>query len=166
MKIKEVRKSMYKVRVEWQPAALERWLQTYSHKGIEIDSYDITIFPAETVNHSKTLRPAAKDKTGKYSVWFLDLQGGKTEYVITIACVIGKSRMKGARVVTTLLPHGPEKPRGGIVKTISTREVEITWEPPKGGFTKYLLSLDPNVASTIPPEIGNHDLQEGMMGSR
>ena len=86
----------------------------YSLKGIEIDSYDVTIFPAETVNHSKTLRPAAKDKSGKYSVWFLDLQGGKTEYVITIACVIGKSRMKGARVVTTLLPHGAEKPRGGM----------------------------------------------------
>ena len=74
--------------------------------------------------------------------------------------------IKGARVVTTLLPHGPEKPRGGIVKTLSTREVEITWEPPKGGFTKYLLSLDPNVSSTNPPDFGNQDLQQGVMGSR
>ena len=63
----------------------------FSLKGIEIDSYDITIFPAETVNHSKTLRPAAKDKSGKYSVWFLDLQGGKTEYVITIACAMARA---------------------------------------------------------------------------
>jgi hypothetical protein len=39
------------------------------------------------------------------------LQGGKTEYIVTIACVIGRSRMKGERIVTTLLPYGPEKPR-------------------------------------------------------
>jgi hypothetical protein len=37
--------------------------------------------------------------------------GGKTEYIVTIACVIGRSRMKGERVVTNLLPYGPEKPR-------------------------------------------------------
>ena len=82
--------------------------------------------------------------------------------IITIIIII----IKGARVVTTLLPHGPEKPRGGIVKTMSAREVEITWEPPKGGFTKYLLSLDPNVSSTNPPDFGNQDLQQGVMGSR
>ena len=39
------------------------------------------------------------------------ISGGKTEYIVTIACVIGKSRMKGARVVTNLLPYGAEKPR-------------------------------------------------------
>ena len=56
---------------------------------------------------------------------------------MTIACVIGKSRMKGARVVTTLLPHGPEKPRGGsICRAVTSTEVEIGWEPPRGAFTK------------------------------
>ena len=58
-------------------------------------------------------------------------------YIVTIACVIGKSRMKGARVVTTLLPHGPEKPRGGsICRAVASTEVEIGWEPPRGAFTK------------------------------
>ena len=37
--------------------------------------------------------------------------GGRTEYIVTIACVIGRSRMKGERIVTNLLPFGPVKPR-------------------------------------------------------
>ena len=41
---------------------------------------------------------------------FLSL-GGRTEYIVTIACVIGRSRMKGERIVTNLLPYPPEKPR-------------------------------------------------------
>ena len=44
-------------------------------------------------------------------------KGGRTEYVITIACMIGKSRMKGDRVVTPLIPYGAEKPSAGMVKT-------------------------------------------------
>ena len=51
----------------------------------------------------------------------------------------------GERIVTTLLPYGPEKPRAGIVKTVLTDAVEISWEPPKGGFTKYVLGVDPQV---------------------
>ena len=54
----------------------------------------------------------------------------------------------------------------GMVKRASTKEVEITWEPPKGGFTKYLLSLDPNVTALFPPEVNNQNLQQGIMGSR
>jgi len=152
--LEHIRVEEDKVRVVWDPAGLELWLKKHSHKGIAIDSYDVTIFPAETVNHSKTLLPEEKDpRTGKYTAWFLDLQGGKTEYVITIACVIGKSRMKGERIVTTLLPYGPEKPRGGILRTVHTEEVEIGWEPPKGGFTKYVLSVDPTVDSTLAPSM-------------
>ena len=141
-----------KVRVVWEPAGLELWLQKNSHKGIQVDSYDVTIFPAETVQNSKTLQPKDKDKrSGNYTAWFFDLQGGRTEYVITIACVIGKSRMKGERTVTTLLPYGAVKHRNGLLKTTGTDEVEISWEPPKGGFTKYLLSVDPNVTSLLSP---------------
>ena len=63
-----------------------------------------------------------------YSTWFYDLSGGKTEYVLTIACMIGKSRMKGEKVVTSLVPYGPEKPRSGMVKLASTNQV---------GFLKF-----------------------------
>ena len=35
-----------------------------------------------------------RDRDGNYSAWFYDLQGGKTEYAVTIACVLGRSRMK------------------------------------------------------------------------
>ncbi len=54
---------------------------------------------------------------------FYDLHGGRREYVITIACMIGKSRMKGEKVVTNLVPYGPEKPRSGMVKMASTNQV-------------------------------------------
>ena len=36
-----------KVKVVWNPASLENWLETNSHKGIVVDSYDVTIYPAE-----------------------------------------------------------------------------------------------------------------------
>ena len=68
--------------------------------------------------------------------------GGRTEYVITIACMIGKSRMKGDKVVTSLVPYGAEKPSAGMLKTFSTYSVEIFWDPPKGDFGKYVLSVD------------------------
>lgn len=142
-----------KLKVVWQPAILELWLEGHSHKGIHVDSYDVTIFPTETVDHTKTLVPKQKNtETGNYTAWFFDLEGGKTEYVITIACVIGKSRMKGERIVTTLLPYGAVKPRSGIVKSTGTDEVEISWQPPKGSFTKYVLLVDPNVNSTASPK--------------
>ena len=68
--------------------------------------------------------------------------GGRTEYVITIACMIGKSRMKGEKVVTSLVPYGAEKPSAGMLKSFSTYSVEIFWNPPKGDFGKYVLSVD------------------------
>jgi hypothetical protein len=94
---------------------------------------------------AKSADDLAQDEN--YSAIFLDLAGGKTEYIVTIACVIGKSRMKGERIVTTLLPYGPEKPRAGMIKATTTNEVEIMWDPPKGEFTKYVLVIDPNVTS-------------------
>ena len=151
-----------KVKVIWSPASLENWLQHNSHKGIEVDSYDVTIYPAESVNNSVTKTQADKED-GVYSAWFCDLQGGKTEYVITIATVIGKSRMKGERIVTTLLPYGPERPRAGIVKSVQTDEIEISWEPPKGGFTKYVMCVDPNVNTTNYQVTNTIRLQNGIM---
>ena len=140
-----------KLRIKWKPASLETWLKNNHHKNIAVDSYDVTIFPAESSNNSVTKHTSEKDANDNYSTTFVDLQGGKTEYIVTIACVIGKSRMKGARIVTTLLPHGPERPRGGkITKSIETNEVEIAWEPPKGGFTKYVLFVDNNLQSNNP----------------
>ena len=56
--------------------------------------------------------------------------------------MIGKSRMKGEKVVTNLVPYGPEKPRSGMVKNTGTDQVEIFWDPPKGDFTKYYLDID------------------------
>ena len=167
--LEHVRVEEDKVRLIWDPSSLEVWLKSHNHKGIQIESYDITIFPSESLNNSISLCPKAKDKTtGRYTAWFFDLQGGKTEYVITIACVIGKSRMKGERIVVCLLPYGPEKPRGGIVKSTTTNDVEITWEPPKGGFTKYVLAVDPNVSGTSTPNNKSvyETIQKGILAPR
>ena len=79
------------------------------------------------------------------SAWFYDLAGGTTEYVVTIASIVGKSRMKGEKLITYLLPYGAEKPRGGMVKEADgnpgTNQIEIFWEPPRGDFTKYVLYI-------------------------
>lgn len=136
-----------KLKITWEPADIERWLHSGKHgarisSSIEIDSYEVTIFPAETVNNSQTVSATKFKNKPAYSVWFYDLIGGKTEYVITIACMIGKSRMKGEKVVTTLMPYGPEKPRSGMLKSSGTNQVEIFWDPPKGDFTKYTLMIE------------------------
>jgi len=39
------------------------------------------------------------------------------------SCMIGKSRMKGEKIVTNLVPYGPEKPRSGMVKNAGTDQV-------------------------------------------
>ena len=78
-----------KLRMTWNPASLEKWLEENSHEGLAVNSYDVTIFPAESVNNSITKSKHEKDANGKYSAWFFDLNGGRTEYVVTIACVIG-----------------------------------------------------------------------------
>ena len=41
---------------------------------------------------NKTMKSAAKFDEPTYHTWFYDLHGGRTEYVITIACMIGKFR--------------------------------------------------------------------------
>lgn len=50
--------------------------------------------------------------------------------------------MKGEKVVTNLVPYGPEKPRSGMLKLAGVNQVEIFWDPPKGDFTKYYLNID------------------------
>ena len=54
--------------------------------------------------------------------------------------------MKGEKIVTNLIPYGPEKPRYGMVKkgehNPGTNEVEIFWDPPRGEFTKYFLNIE------------------------
>ena len=156
-----------KLKVYWKAASLECWLEDNNHKGIRVESYDVTIFPRESINTSVTKMKDDKDSEGNYSAWFYDLQGGRTEYIVTIACVLGRSRMKGEQVVTTLLPYGPESPPGGLVKSVSTEEVEITWEAPKGGFTKYVLCVDPEVGTARPgPAVSKfYSNNQGHIGS-
>ena len=144
VKVKEDR-----LKVVWQAARIEKWCKSKS-TTVSVDSYEVTIFPAETSRH--TITKMAKDEyvlanDDYYSASFIDLNGGKTEYIVTIACVIGKSRMKGERIITTLLPYGPERPRTGVIKSFTTTELEIHWESPKGEFTKYVLSVDPCMSS-------------------
>lgn len=91
-----------KLKIVWSPADIERWLQfgkrsSSAQRSIEIDSYEVTIFPAETVKNTQTLPALSKMKKtltsandSTYHTWFYDLHGGRTEYVITIACMIGK----------------------------------------------------------------------------
>ena len=53
-----------------------------NHKTIIIDNYEVTIFPAESLNHSHTIPangtgcdPEMKLGADPYSTWFYDLQG-------------------------------------------------------------------------------------------
>ena len=54
----------------------------------------VSIFTPQTLpalsKMNKTLSSASEMN---YHTWFYDLHGGRTEYVITIACMIGKKRL-------------------------------------------------------------------------
>ena len=63
-----------KLKVYWKPASLEVWLEKHDHKGIKVESYDVTIFPRESINTSVTKMKDDKDSEGNYSAWFYDLQ--------------------------------------------------------------------------------------------
>ena len=57
-----------RIKIEWCPAYVEKWLNddrdsSINHKSIHIDSYEVAIFPAESVNNIKTL--PAKNNTIK-----------------------------------------------------------------------------------------------------
>ncbi|CAB4068022.1 unnamed protein product [Lepeophtheirus salmonis] len=133
-----------KLKIVWRPADIEKLFRRNS--VINIESYEVTIYPAETVQNTCTIPANTYDSETNddvfYSIWFYDLSGGRTEYVVTIACMVGKSRMKGEKVVTNLSPYGPEMPRSGMIKSVSTDQAEIFWDPPKGEFTKYTLALE------------------------
>ena len=95
----QVRVEEEKLKVYWKPASIETWLEENDHKGLQVEFYVVTIFPKESINTSFVTKiKEDRDKEGNYSAWFYDLQGGKTEYVLTIACVLGRSRMKGEQV--------------------------------------------------------------------
>ncbi len=156
-----------KLMVTFGPAIVEKWLDkgmkvAKPSRPLGIDSYEVTIFPAESANHTNTVPSKAFmsmtdsqfpidiesgfNQDGSrlsYSTTFPDLNGGRVEYTVTIATMIGKSRMKGERLVTHLVPYGPEKPGNGMVKLAGTHQVEIFWDPPKGEFGKYTLKVEP-----------------------
>ncbi len=75
-----------KLCVTWHAARIEKWLNENISHGIYIDSYDVTIFPAETSRNTITKMAKSADDLARdenYSAVFLDLAGGKTEYIVS-----------------------------------------------------------------------------------
>ena len=69
-----------KLKVIWNAALVEKWLVSNEHREIKVNSYDVTIFPAESSKNSVTkkakLTTNSMDKDAdKYSAWFFDLAG-------------------------------------------------------------------------------------------
>ena len=76
----------------------------------------------------------------------LTLKGGQTSYVITIACIIGKTRLKGTKLITKLRPRPPKKPaRGAFVNTGESGDLVLEWAPPLCKFDCYVLSVTSNI---------------------
>ena len=57
--------------------------------------------------------------------------------------------MTSMNVVVSLL-------RAGMLKVANTHEVEISWEPPKGDFTKYVLSGREIFTYSSPHQLSQH----------
>ena len=66
-----------KLKIIWNAAIIERWLVNNSHREINVNSYDVTIFPAESSKNSISKRAelTRENNDKKYSAWFCDLAG-------------------------------------------------------------------------------------------
>ncbi len=54
------------------------FIAEHSHREIRVDSYDVTIFPAESIKNSvskKAKMRSEAEEDDKYSAWFFDLAG-------------------------------------------------------------------------------------------
>ena len=103
-------------------------------KQLELQRYITTIFPSNDNNSQRTIR-ANQDS---HEVEFLDLAGGKKQYVVTLSAIIEDAKMKGLKRVTYLPPYPPQK----LVATNSDSGlVKISWSRPKGEFEKYILKV-------------------------
>jgi hypothetical protein len=148
------------IRLKWSPSHIERWLRTgkrstHTQRILDIKRYEVAIFPAESVVSVFNKLVSVGAKPEKYEHVFSDLNGGRTEYIITIACVIGMSKMKCVKIVTPVMPYGPVLPRSGsIAKASYPDSVELFWDPPKGDFSKYVVTVstivDGSVQATFP----------------
>ena len=78
---------------------------------------------------------------------FLDLAGGKKEYVVTLSAIIEDAKMKGVKRITYLPPFPPHKL---VAANLSPGEARISWARPKGEFDKYILKVTSLEARKTP----------------
>ena len=71
------------LKIEWCPARVEKWLNdgsaTFNHRSIHIDSYEVAIFPAESVNNIKTLPAKNRTRNNDHAEEVNNLENG-TQY--------------------------------------------------------------------------------------
>ena len=103
-------------------------------KQLDVQRYITTIFPCNDNNSQRTIR-ANQDS---HEVEFVDLAGGRKEYVVTLSAIIEDAKMKGVKRVTYLPPYPPQK----LVATNNeSGGVKISWARPKGEFEKFILKV-------------------------
>ena len=103
-------------------------------KQLDVQRYITTIFPCYDNNSQRTIR-ANQDS---HEVEFLDLSGGRKQYVVTLSAIIEDAKMRGLKRVTYLPPYPPQK----LVATNNeSGVVKISWARPKGEFEKYILKV-------------------------
>ena len=101
---------------------------------MKVDEYIVTIFPGYDWKSYSTDGKEAE---------FKHLEGGTTQYTITVSAIVGQAKMKGVTFKYFLPPYPPQNlqcyPSHEIVdKTTSTK---ITWTTPRGDFHKYSLRI-------------------------
>ena len=70
---------------------------------------------------------------------------------------MGKTRLKGAKIVSSVKPGSPKRPRGGFTKISECGDLLIEWIPPIKDFDYYVLSV-----MSIPGPLMNSTDQEKM----
>ena len=75
------------IKIEWYPANVEKWLNnnpsSLNQSSIHIDSYEVTIFPAENVNNVKVL-PAKNHARTADDIEIITRRRSDTEYRYTL----------------------------------------------------------------------------------
>ena len=124
------------IKLSWKPCKLQNIRVS---KQLEVQKYVITIYPTDK---HRTYEVAANLDYHEYK--FNDLAGGKSEYIVTISAIIGDAKMKGVTTTRHLPPFPPQnlscKELENVDGSASTR-IKVSWDRPKGEFTKYILKV-------------------------
>ena len=138
--VTNIQKTEKTLKIMWEKAELHNIKDT----ELAVDEYVVAIFSTDKKYHDHKSVNSSENCEAK----FTSLEGGKTQYMVTISAIVGQAKMKGITNGEYLPPYPPQK----LNCSQENQKIKINWTKPKGDFDKYSLkiSLLGSKSSAVP----------------